>query len=101
MRHRRSLRPLSGPAKRLVKGDPTHRRSELSGIPPSEASAAFYHRVGVLFHQANLDYRFVLRGLAEPLQIARYGVGGHFDWPPVTRGVRVAIVAWAYGPSFV
>ncbi len=144
----------------LEKGDPALRRSELSWIPPSEASTAFYHRVGVLFHQANLEYRFVLKGLAEPLQIARYGVGGHFDWhtdsglretagrklsltvqlsdeadydggnlefinihgrqparglgtaiifpsflahriAPVTRGVRVSIVAWAYGPSFV
>jgi PKHD-type hydroxylase len=144
----------------VEKGDRALRRSELSWIPPSETSVAFYHRVGMLFHQANLEYRFVLRGLAEPLQIARYGIGGHFDWhtdsglretagrklsltvqlsddadyeggnlefinihgkrparglgtaiifpsflahrvAPVTRGERVSIVAWAYGPSFV
>lgn len=65
---------------RVEKGDGDLRLSKVSWIQPSESSESFYHRVGLLFHQANRDFGFVLAGLLEPLQVARYAVGGHFDW---------------------
>jgi PKHD-type hydroxylase len=133
------------------------RISELSWIHPQPATHWLYHRIGLMFLEANRVYRFNLVGLQEPLQFSRYSVGGHFDWhidmggatsgrklsltiqlsdpseytggelqfmnqhgggatgrgtavffpsflahrvTPVTHGMRRALVAWAYGPSF-
>ena len=64
----------------VEKGEGDLRRSRIAWVQPSESSEPFYHRVGLLFHQANRDYGFVLGGLAEPLQVARYALGGRFDW---------------------
>lgn len=71
----------------VEEGDQAYRESEVTWIQPSSESAAFYHRVALLFHQANQGYRFALAGLAEPLQIARYRLGGHFDWH-IDTGLR-------------
>lgn len=136
-----------------------YRDSEITWIEPSGASHWLYHRIGLLFLQANRAYRFALAGMAEPLQYARYKSGGHLGWhadlgirgtggrklsltiqvtdpaeyeggdlefvsihgkgsardagtaiifpaylghrvTTVTRGLRCALVAWAYGSSF-
>ena len=134
-----------------------YRSSAITWIQPSKEHRWLYHRIGMLFLAANHRYRFELAGLAEPLQFARYGVAGHFEWhndmgvqgtsgrklsltvqlaapesyeggaleflsvvsrptprergtailfpsflghrvAPVTRGQRLSLVAWAYGP---
>lgn len=57
-----------------------HRSSLLTWISPGQKANWLYHRVALLFLHANRAYRLALSGLAEPLQFARYGEAGYFDW---------------------
>lgn len=57
-----------------------YRSSAITWIQPTKEARWLYHRIGLLFLQANRAYRFALTGLAEPLQYARYGESGHFEW---------------------
>lgn len=57
-----------------------YRSSVITWIRPSKEARWLYHRIGLLFLNANRSYRFALAGLAEPLQFARYGETGHFEW---------------------
>jgi PKHD-type hydroxylase len=57
-----------------------YRSSNITWIQPGSESKWLYHRIGLLILRANQRYRFDLAGLAEPLQYADYGEGGHFDW---------------------
>lgn len=143
----------------VEKGYAAMRTSELTWVQPSTDTHWLYHRIGLLFLEANRAYQFDLVGLQEPLQFSRYSAGGRFDWhvdmggratagrklslsiqltdssqydggdlgflsnagkgarergaaiifpsflahrvAPVTQGLRHALIAWAYGPSFV
>jgi PKHD-type hydroxylase len=57
-----------------------YRSSVITWIHPDKDARWLYHRIGLLFLNANRSYRFALAGLAEPLQFARYGDSGHFEW---------------------
>ncbi len=57
-----------------------YRASTITWIEPDEDAQWLYHRLGVLFHEANLRYRFALTGLVEALQYTVYGPGDKFDW---------------------
>jgi len=64
----------------VEKGYGGARVSDITWIEPDPPVHWIYHRIGALFASANRSYRFDLVGLAEPLQFARYGVDGHFEW---------------------
>jgi PKHD-type hydroxylase len=57
-----------------------YRSSNITWIQPGAETKWLYHRIGLLLLKANQRYRFELTGLAEPLQYADYGEGGHFEW---------------------
>jgi PKHD-type hydroxylase len=62
----------SGPASR--------RRSEVRWIEHGPDTAWLYDRIGRLVHTLNQQHwRFELGGI-EAIQVARYGVGGTYDW---------------------
>lgn len=56
------------------------RQSDVRWLPRSEASEWLYQRMNALLQQLNERFwRFDLVDL-EPLQVARYADGGHYDW---------------------
>jgi PKHD-type hydroxylase len=57
-----------------------YRTSTLRWIEPDADAHWLYHRLGVLFHEANRAFRFELLGLAEALQYTEYGPGDKFEW---------------------
>ncbi len=71
---------LSGTAGRVEIGADTYRVSKIVWIEPGEATHWIYHRLGVLFAQANRHYGMELIGLVEALQYTVYGPEEHFDW---------------------
>ncbi|MBE0613930.1 MAG: 2OG-Fe(II) oxygenase [Burkholderiales bacterium] len=71
---------LDGTAGRVEIGADTYRVSKIVWIEPGEATHWIYHRLGVMFAQANRHYGLELTGLVEALQYTVYGPGQHFDW---------------------
>jgi PKHD-type hydroxylase len=67
-------------AGRVEIGADSYRVSKIVWIEPEEASHWIYHRLGVLFVQANRHYGLELTGLVDALQYTVYGPGEHFDW---------------------
>jgi PKHD-type hydroxylase len=70
----------SATAGRVELGADTYRVSKIVWIEPGEPAHWIYHRLGVLFAQANRHYGLELIGLVEALQFTVYGPGQHFDW---------------------
>jgi PKHD-type hydroxylase len=70
----------SATAGRVELGADTYRVSKIVWIEPGEAAHWIYHRLGVLFAQANRHYGLELIGLVEALQYTVYGPEQHFDW---------------------
>ena len=70
----------TGVAGRVELGADAYRVSKIVWIEPGEATHWIYHRLGVLFAQANRHYAMELIGLVEALQYTVYGAGQHFDW---------------------
>lgn len=73
-----------------------YRSSTIAWIEPEQDAHWLYHRLGILFHEANSRYRFALTGLAEALQYTVYGTGGKFDWhidvgPGSTSGRKLSV----------
>ena len=63
-------------------GDPVQsaiRSAETSYHPRSEATAWIYERLDPLFAQAGEAFGLAVGPVTEPLQILRYGIGGHFQ----------------------
>ena len=61
-------------------GAASRRSSEVRWLPHSDATKWLYDRVGMLIHTLNgQHWRFDLEGL-EAIQVARYPVGGTYDW---------------------
>lgn len=61
--------------------DPDHRLCRVSWLRPSPETTWLYRRLGAVVYGANLArYGYELRGIYEPLQVAEYRPGGHFDW---------------------
>lgn len=69
-----------GTAGRVELGADTYRVSRIVWIEPAEATHWIYHRLGLMFAQANRHYGLELIGLVEALQYTVYGPGQHFDW---------------------
>ena len=69
-----------GTAGRVELGADTYRVSKIVWIEPGEATHWIYHRLGVLFAEANRHYGLELVGLVDALQYTVYGPGQHFDW---------------------
>ena len=70
----------SGTAGRVELGADAYRVSKIVWIEPAPETHWIYHRLGVLFAQANRHYGLDLIGLVEALQYTVYGPGQHFDW---------------------
>lgn len=70
----------SATAGRVEIGADTYRVSKIVWLEPGEATHWIYHRIGVMFAQANRHYGLDLDGLAEALQFTVYGRGQHFGW---------------------
>lgn len=73
----RALPPLTG---RVELGSDTYRVSHIAWIEPEPAHHWLFHKVGVLFTQANRRFGFDLVGMVDALQYTEYGPGEHFDW---------------------
>ena len=65
---------------RVELGADAYRVSKIVWIEPREATQWIYHRLGVLFAQANRHYGLELIGLVDALQYTVYGPEQHFDW---------------------
>lgn len=57
-----------------------YRVSDISWIEPDADAQWLYHRLAVLFAQANAAYGFELLGFVEALQFTCYGPGQYFAW---------------------
>ncbi|MFO1319872.1 MAG: 2OG-Fe(II) oxygenase [Burkholderiales bacterium] len=64
----------------VYNADRSERDSVISWLEPRPETHWLYHRLAVLFRDANRQYDYSLVGFAEALQLTEYGVGGHFDW---------------------
>jgi PKHD-type hydroxylase len=57
-----------------------YRTSAVAWIEPQPEAHWLYHRLGMLFLEANRRYRFELTGFMEALQYTVYGPADKFDW---------------------
>jgi PKHD-type hydroxylase len=57
-----------------------YRSGKVAWLPPDEGAHWLYHRLAVLFNEANQHYDFELLGLLHAPQYATYQPGHHFDW---------------------
>jgi PKHD-type hydroxylase len=57
-----------------------YRASTIAWIEPRPEAHWLYHRLGMLFLEANRRYRFELAGFMEALQYTVYGPADKFDW---------------------
>lgn len=57
-----------------------YRASTIAWIEPQQEAHWLYHRVAMLFLEANRKYRFDLTGFLDALQYTVYGPGDRFDW---------------------
>ncbi|MCX7890901.1 MAG: 2OG-Fe(II) oxygenase [Burkholderiales bacterium] len=64
----------------VEKGDSTYRVSRISWIVPAPDTHWLFHRLALLFHEANARYGFDLAGFVDALQYTVYGPGEHFGW---------------------
>lgn len=65
---------------RVELGADTYRVSHISWITPDEQNSWLFHKLAVLFAQANRAFGFELTGFIDALQYTTYGSGQHFDW---------------------
>ncbi len=65
---------------RVDLGPDAYRVSHIAWLEPGPENHWLFHRLAVLFAQANQHYGFELTGFVEALQYTRYGPGQHFDW---------------------
>lgn len=73
-----------------------YRTSTIAWIEPDADAQWLYHRIAVLFQEANRRYGFELQGLVEALQYTVYGPGDKFDWhadlgPGTTSGRKLSM----------
>jgi PKHD-type hydroxylase len=57
-----------------------YRAGRVCWIEPHPATNWLYHKLAVLFSEANTYFNFELLGLIDPPQFTVYGAGHHFDW---------------------
>ena len=58
----------------------TYRVSHIAWIEPRPENHWLYHKLAVLFAEANRHYGFELTGFVDPLQYTVYGTEQHFEW---------------------
>lgn len=73
-----SVPPAAGQLERGSSAD--YRASTIAWIEPRSEAHWLYHRLGMLFLEANRVYRFELAGFMEALQYTVYGPADKFDW---------------------
>lgn len=64
----------------VERGPVDYRMSHIAWLAPGPATEWLYHRLAILFTEANRTYRLELRGFVDALQYTQYGPGQHFDW---------------------
>lgn len=57
-----------------------YRVSHIAWLEPEPTIHWLYHRLAMLFAEANRDYALELTGLLDPLQYTMYGPEQHFEW---------------------
>lgn len=72
------------------------RDSKVCFISPDNDTAWIFSKLQSVVMSANRQYRFHLSGFHEPLQVAEYQSGGHYDWhldigADVTSGRKLSV----------
>ncbi len=81
----------------LERGNPAeYRASAIAWLEPQPEARWLYHRLGMIFAEANRAYRFELMGFVEALQYTVYDPGGKFDWhidlgPDMTSARKLSV----------
>lgn len=87
----------------VYEGPETDRNSVIAWLEPQPEAHWIYHRLAVMFRDANRQYGYSLVGLMEALQLTEYGPGGHFDWHldigPETSGRKLSVTILMNAPS--
>lgn len=65
---------------RVELGPETYRVSHIAWVEPQPENHWLYHRLAVLFAQANRHFGFELTGFVDAIQYTVYGEEQHFDW---------------------
>ena len=65
---------------RVELGADSYRVSHIAWIEPQPAHHWLYHKLALLFAQANRHYGFELTGFVDALQYTVYGPEQHFEW---------------------
>jgi PKHD-type hydroxylase len=65
---------------RVELGHDAYRVSHIAWIEPLPDNHWLFHRLAVLFAEANRSYGFELTGFVDALQYTKYGPDQHFDW---------------------
>ncbi len=61
-------------------GPSDYRVSHIGWIAPGPQTEWLYHRLAILFAEANRGYQLDIRGFVDALQYTLYGADQHFDW---------------------
>jgi len=80
----------------VERGPGNYRMSHIAWLAPGPDTEWLYHRVAILFAEANRAYRFDIRGLVDAMQYTMYGAGQHFEWhldlgPGSTSGRKLSM----------
>jgi len=67
-------------AGQVERGPVEYRVSRIAWLAPGAETEWLYHRMAILFAEANRNYRLDIRGLVDAMQYTLYGAGQHFDW---------------------
>jgi PKHD-type hydroxylase len=67
-------------AGRVELGHEAYRVSHIAWIEPTQEHHWLYHKLGVLFMNAQRRFGFELAGFLDALQFTEYGPDQHFDW---------------------
>jgi PKHD-type hydroxylase len=64
----------------VERGPVEYRVSRIAWLVPGPETQWLYHRLAVLFAEANRTYRLDIRGFVDAVQYTLYGAGEHFEW---------------------
>lgn len=65
---------------RVELGPDAYRVSHIAWIEPRPDNHWLFHKLAILFAQANRHYGFELTGFIDALQYTKYGAEQHFEW---------------------
>lgn len=89
---------------RVELGPDAYRVSHIAWIEPQASNHWLFHKLAVLFAQANRQFGFEISGFVEALQYTHYGPGQHFDWhldlgPDQTSARKLSLSLQLSGPD--